>query len=138
MKRIKIYAISFIAAISFSCQMKEQMQLPVNEIEKLYRSTDIFISPSRSESFGYAVAESAYCGCHVIATDIPGQNTLKNIPGIQWIESENVSALASSIRHVQNKTINPSAARDYVENHYSSKAWSEHIINVYKKIANTL
>ena len=31
MKRIKIYAISLLAAISFSCQMKEQMQLPVNE-----------------------------------------------------------------------------------------------------------
>lgn len=31
MKRIKIYALSIIAAISFSCQMKEEMQLPVNE-----------------------------------------------------------------------------------------------------------
>ena len=31
MKRIKIYAISLLAAISLSCQMKEQMQLPVNE-----------------------------------------------------------------------------------------------------------
>ena len=31
MKRIRIYAISLIAAVSFSCQMKEQMQLPVNE-----------------------------------------------------------------------------------------------------------
>ena len=31
MKRIKIYALSIIAALSFSCQMKEEMQLPVNE-----------------------------------------------------------------------------------------------------------
>ena len=31
MKRIKIYALSLLAALSFSCQMKEQMQLPVNE-----------------------------------------------------------------------------------------------------------
>ena len=75
MKRIKIYAISFIAAISFSCQMKEEMQLPVNDnivlnlsstvtkaeqnsTEAFVNHIDVFVFKAESEGPG----EIAYYG----------------------------------------------------------------------------
>ena len=53
-----------------------------------YNHALCFISSSRSEAFGYAVAEAAYCNTQVIASDVPGQNSMKCIPGIQWVGAE--------------------------------------------------
>lgn len=54
----------------------------VSHIQNVYNNSLCFISPSRSEAFGYSVVEAAYCETQVIASDIPGQNSLKDIPGI--------------------------------------------------------
>ena len=54
MKRIKIYALSLLAALSFSCQMKEQMQLPVNE--------NIFLSLSSSLTKADQSSTEAFVG----------------------------------------------------------------------------
>ena len=61
----------------------------VEDVACVYNHALCFISPSRSEAFGYAVAEAAYCDAQVIAADIPGQNSMKCIPGIQWVSSDN-------------------------------------------------
>ena len=77
MKRIKIYALSLLAAISFSCQMKEQMQLPVNEniflnlsstltkadqssTEAFVDHLDVFIFASESDGPGKKVYYGRY------------------------------------------------------------------------------
>lgn len=80
------------------------------------------------------MAEAAYCGCTVIASDIPGQNTMKDIPGIVWIPSEDVEALKCAVLDVlqekaEKKDITEVQA--YIAKHYSLEAWSEKIIEVY-------
>ena len=71
--------------------------MPVENIKEVYEKTDIFLAPARSEAFGYAVVEALYCGCEVIASDIPGQNKIEKYVGIRWIQSENVEELQKAI-----------------------------------------
>ncbi len=42
------------------------------EMARLYQSVDCFISPSRMETFGMAIAEAQACGCRVLAFDVGG------------------------------------------------------------------
>ena len=41
-----------------------------------YRSADVLIMPSRSESFGLVALEAAACGIPVVASDVGGLRTL--------------------------------------------------------------
>lgn len=70
---------------------------PYNNIADLYDNSFLFLSPSRSEAFGYANLEAAYSGKQVISSNIPGQNTLKNVPYITWVESNNIDELRLAI-----------------------------------------
>lgn len=42
------------------------------EMARLYQAVDCFISPSRMETFGMAIAEAQACGCRVLAFDVGG------------------------------------------------------------------
>jgi len=39
---------------------------------QVYRGVDCFVSPSRMETFGMAIAEAQACGCRVLAFDVGG------------------------------------------------------------------
>lgn len=41
-----------------------------DELAALYRKARVFCLPSRWESFGIALAEAAYFGCHLVTTDV--------------------------------------------------------------------
>ncbi|MBQ8783075.1 MAG: glycosyltransferase family 4 protein [Clostridia bacterium] len=52
--------------------------LPPNEnIATYYSNTDIFLAPSRSEGFSYAVVEATYCKSAIVLSDIPAHQNLK-------------------------------------------------------------
>lgn len=110
---------------------------PVNDIQNLYASSDVFLTPSREEAFGNAGAEAVYCGCRVVASDVPGQNTLKDIPGIIWVESENSDEMADAvIQALSEKRTDTEIqkASKYVEDNYSLSAWCEKVFSVFKQI----
>ena len=101
--------------------------VPVREdVASLYAAADIFLSPSRSEAFGYAVLEAAYCGCVVVASDVPGQNSLRGVPGLTWVPAENPDALADGIDdaldRLRTKT-KPEKTQRYLEEHYGIDRW---------------
>lgn len=108
-------------------------------ISELYKNSFLFLSPSRAEAFSYSVVEAAYSGNQVIASDIPGQNTLKNIPGIYWIEKNNAYQLKKCIEkayYSQNDrltNVNLLNAEKYIEKHYSLDSWSNKIIDIYNE-----
>lgn len=111
----------------------------VEDVQNVYNYALCFISPSRSEAFGYAVAETAYCNTQVIASDIPGQNSMKCIPYIQWVGSEQVDELAEALTNCyQMHRDNPEkleaqkqAQRAYVYEHFDVKNWCDEILKVY-------
>lgn len=99
-----------------------------------------FISPSRSEAFGYSVVEAAYCETQVIASDIPGQNSLKDIPGILWIEKENSVALSNAIdkcfyrrkKQLDYLKKQKKVQKEYIRKNYNLNTWCDEIIEVYE------
>lgn len=108
--------------------------IPVQEdVAELYTSADIFLSPSRSEAFGYAVLESDYCGCSVIASDVPGQNSLMDVPGIEWVPPENVNALADKILSIAERNshdeVKHRIIQKYLEMNYGIDQWVDKEIN---------
>jgi glycosyltransferase involved in cell wall biosynthesis len=114
---------------------------PVQNIKELYSKAFLFLSPSRSEAFGYAVVEAAYSGLQVIASDVPGQDTLAKVPGIQMFQSENIDQLRSKINsaylHKNNNRENLNRmTRQYIDDHFSLDNWAKSIQKVYNSLNN--
>lgn len=109
---------------------------PSVDAGSLYDQCFLFLSPSRLEAFGYAVVEAAYSGDQVIASDVPGQDTLKEIPGITWIAPENADQLRIAIKnaydlHTRGTSNNVREAQEYIRGHYSLEKWVENVLAVY-------
>lgn len=111
----------------------------VKNINLLYQTHFLFLAPSRVEAFSYSAVEAAYCGLQVIASDIPGQNTLKDIPGIEWIKPNKASYLKTAIERQYANCDNNynclSKRQKYIRDHYSLHSWVEGVLNVYKDIS---
>lgn len=111
----------------------------VRNIKDFFDGADAFLSPSRSEAFAYAVAEAAYCQCQVIASDVPGQNTLMDIPMVLWVTPNDVQSLADAICATIDRKNNGELERinalqkEYVRAHYGIELWVKKNIDIYKK-----
>lgn len=126
-----------------SCPFYSQISNSVNVvhvtqyIKSLYDNIDLFISPSRSEAFGYAVVEAAYCKCSVLASDVPGQSMLKSIPNSVWVDADDSHALATAIiKLIQRDSHSLEDMKEeqtkYVVSHYSIQSWVNEINNIYQ------
>lgn len=109
-----------------------------SDARRLYDNCFLFLSPSRSEAFGYAVVEAAYSGDRVIASDVPGQDTLEDIPGIAWIKRDNTRQLQNAIEsayfsHVRGKSGTLAKTQNYIRQHYSLEHWVDSILTIYNQ-----
>ena len=121
---------------TFGCVPTWVTLLPaVENIATYYNNTDIFLSPSRKEAFGYAVVEAAYCEKSIVASRVGGQAEL-DIDGVYWCESENLSDLYEktelAIQQLQKPEIvaNKEKVKEYIQNRYSLARWSEDVIQL--------
>lgn len=110
-----------------------------NNVQDFYNNSLAFLSPSRHEAFGYAVVESAYCGTQVVASDVPGQDTLKKIPFIYWVKKENVNQLTEAIDSIYEKSDSERQKeahinKEFIVQNYSLDAWVDKIIDIYNRI----
>ena len=111
----------------------------VENIKSLYDSMDLYISPSREEAFGYAVVEAAYSDCQVAASDIPGQNTMKQVPGILWFGKDDLQGLQNAIlqarRNLQEGKVPEikKPQREYVLQEFRIDRWVERNMALYDK-----
>ncbi|MBQ6998441.1 MAG: glycosyltransferase family 4 protein [Clostridia bacterium] len=108
---------------------------PVENIATYFNANDIFLSPSRSEAFGYAVVEAAYCKNSIVASKTGGQGQLK-IDGVYWFESENLddfyvkTELAVKELNSGEKNLQKENAAKSVQNAYSLDEWRNAVINL--------
>lgn len=115
--------------------------VPVTEyVGELYARSDVFLSPSRSEAFGYAVVEAAYMGCAVVASDVQGQNTLMGIPGSWWVHPEDVDGLAKAMEDAFSEYRLSSSAeflgrRDYLKSRYGIGRWVTDMLQIYESVS---
>lgn len=113
---------------------------PMEEISVLYNELDVFISPSRSEAFGYAVVEASYCRCQVIASDTKGQDTMKGIPYVEWVKVEDEKDLMNKIEVCYIKSMNKGILENQnieqikvVKSMFSLDKWCDSIMYIYNE-----
>jgi len=75
--------------------------LQPEELKRLYRKADIFVFPSRHETYGMVLMEAMSFGLPVVASTIPTTSEVirDNINGILY-PPEDIKALASAIRRI--------------------------------------
>lgn len=110
--------------------------LPAKEnVGTYYRNADVFLAPSRSEGFCYAVPEAVYCGATVVASDIPALKELR-IPDLYYFTAGNADSLAEvlarAIDEREGKQAQREKAREAVLREYSLPEWSARVLALYR------
>ena len=104
----------------------------INNVGTYYHASDIFLSPSRREAFGYANVEAAYCKNSIVLSRVDGQGEI-DIDGAYWFESDNIEdfvsqlALAIEELHTEQKREQRERVRAIVMQKYSLLLWSNKI-----------
>ncbi|MFI5183377.1 MAG: glycosyltransferase family 4 protein [Vicinamibacteria bacterium] len=80
-------------------------RLEDNALVNLYRSCDVYVSPTRYEGFGLTLLEAMACGAPVVCTDVPAANEIVR-DGENGLLSppEDAEALAAAVNRVLDDT----------------------------------
>jgi glycosyltransferase involved in cell wall biosynthesis len=101
-----------------------------------YQAADLFISPSRKEGFGLAIAESIACGTPVVVTKSGGpEEIVKNNLGIM-VEVEDVASLAEGLQSALNdlKRFDTQTLHADIKRSFSNSSKLENLSNIYDDI----
>jgi len=69
-----------------------------DDMPGLLSAADIFVAPSRRESFGLSIAEAMAVGCCVVSTKVGGIPELLGDTGV-YVESESATSLSQTLQH---------------------------------------
>lgn len=107
-----------------------------SDISQFYSGLDIFILPSRYETFGIVLIEAMACGLPVIATRCGGpEDIVTQTTGI-LIEKDDPEVLADSIRSMSENlgSYNKAAIRNWASETFGRPAFIERMTNIYQDI----
>ena len=118
--------------ISFHPSMKREQLL------KFYQASDIFVLPSRSESFGLALAEAAACGLPSIATKSGGPQKLVTTDTGVLAEVGDPTSIAECITQMLNnyQKYDSEEIRSFVEHNFSRSHKVRLLNSIYEKVAD--
>jgi len=111
---------------------------PTSNISDYYNDMDIFLSPSRTEAFGYAVVEAAYFKKSIVASKVGGQGEL-NIDSVYWFENERVEELIAKIEQAiqelndEAKVLQKDKTAESIQKIYSLERWVKDVVNILTK-----
>ena len=109
-----------------------------SDIASYYKAVDIFLSPSREEGFCYAVVEAAYCKNQIIASNVPGQNSLK-IPHTREFDIGDIELFRKHILqciHMQADELKniQLEQKTYVQEVFRIDNWVSEVITAYNNL----
>jgi glycosyltransferase involved in cell wall biosynthesis len=110
-----------------------------DEITGFYSQIDLFILPSRYETFGIVLIEAMACGIPVIATLCGGPVDIVTTETGILIEKENSESLAAAISKMSEnlKSYNREAIRNYAINNFGAKVFVDKLTALYEDIIKT-
>ena len=110
----------------------------VSNPECYYRASDVFVFPSRNESFGNVLAEAMACGKACVAADIKGVTTSIITNGYDGliVESEDPNGLGNAILSILRKPelrnrLTGNAVKT-VDEHFTIDGIAEKYVDLYK------
>ena len=105
------------------------------EIVQLLQNSDIFVLPSRNETFGVVYIEALACGLPIIATDCGVPSEIVTPENGLFIPKENVDALASAISYMaQNiKQYDRKAIAEDCQARFSSEVIAKQLTHIFEE-----
>ncbi|WP_165771003.1 glycosyltransferase family 4 protein [Bacillus cereus] len=114
----------------------------IENVEDLYRDTDIFVLPSRYEGFGLVVVEALAAGCAVVVSKLEGPLEIvkENEEYGLYFKKENYKELAEKLyrlvndKDYRNQYENNSKTFEYLEREYSLEEMIERYNKFYREV----
>jgi glycosyltransferase involved in cell wall biosynthesis len=106
---------------------------------RLYQQSDIVVSLSRHEGFGYTAAEAMACGKPVVAFDVPGLRdvVLAGKTGV-LVEPGDVRAMATACAGLmgdpERRAGMGAAGREWVVAHFSPEMAARQYLSLYREL----
>ena len=106
------------------------------EIIEILQNSDIFVLPSKIETFGIAIIEAMSLGLPVIVTKSGGPETYVNESNGIVIEPDNIDQLYKALLKLklEHKNYNSKNIKNYISNNFSSSIISNKITKMYHNI----
>jgi glycosyltransferase involved in cell wall biosynthesis/capsular polysaccharide biosynthesis protein len=117
--------------------------VPRDEVYRLVRESDVFVSTSRGEGLPVAMLEAMACGCPVIASDIPPHREIASVAQlIPLVPAGDRAAFARAIDRVlslsaQEREQVAAHLRSCVAEHFSVQAMNRGYGEVYAKVTSS-
>jgi glycosyltransferase involved in cell wall biosynthesis len=111
-----------------------------DDVPRLLNGTDVFVAPSRTEGFSFAVIEAMAAGKLILCSDIPGIRESFGDSGGMWLcPSEDWGKLAELMKRAMAL---PPKERErlgdlniqFVKARYSLEKWADGIAQMYKTL----
>jgi len=112
--------------------------VPHDRLGDFYRAADVLVAPSRSESFGLAVAEAQACGLPVVAARRGGLMYVVEDGGSGWLvdgwEPEGYALAIAKVLEDEKLRTGMSARGVEWARQYSWQATSERLLELYRSV----
>ena len=111
-------------------------QIPNRQLPEMYRSSDCFVLPSDSETFGVVYAEAAAIGLPIIATKCGGPEDIVNVTNGLLVPLNDEKALCEAMGYIYDN-IDKYSRKDISEDirhKFSEEAVSERLFSLYRMI----
>ena len=113
-------------------------EIPRDKIVDFYSMLNLFVLPSRYETFGVVLIEAMSCGIPVIATKCGGPQEIVTMETGVLIEKNNPEILAKAIKSMSGKLAeyDNEAIRNYAKEKFGESAFIEKITRLYLETLN--
>jgi glycosyltransferase involved in cell wall biosynthesis len=111
---------------------------PDQDVARLYAAADVFMAPSRAEGTPYSVMEALSSGTPVVASAIPGHETLgRSVAGCMVCALE-PDALVRAVRELLNREpdraiADARAGHEWLSHNLDVRPWSRSLIDRYQR-----
>jgi glycosyltransferase involved in cell wall biosynthesis len=111
---------------------------PIEDVQMLHASADVFVTPSRGEGMPFAMAEALASGIPVVATRIPGQEALGEGLRACVLTPLDPGDVAAGVRSLLERDaaaadLDAHEARAQISERHSLQAWSERLLRLYEE-----
>jgi glycosyltransferase involved in cell wall biosynthesis len=127
---------SLIRQLNLQEQVTFHPSMPEDKLISYYHAADLYISPSRKEGFGLAMAEAAACGVPVLATKSGGAEQIINNKNGILIKAHSSKSITNGIIDILKKLeyYNPSEMHSDISNRFSKRQKANALQEVYTQV----
>jgi len=123
-------------AFGIDANCKFYGEISRNEIADFYSRLDLFVLPSRYETFGIVLIEAMACGLPVIATKCGGPQEIVTAATGILIQKGNTEELKNAIINISENSelYNKEAIRNYAKENFGQEIFNERLSDLYHEI----